>query len=283
MRLHAINDPLQMYRAFSTWPLFFAAILTAWVGLFAMALDMAASGAAAELGPGMGWTNWLALTLAGQYRALCLTLSAADPSRTGLAIIFAMWALMSIAMMAPTAVPLLKTYRDFTLANAKQAPTQGFWTMLAGYLLVWIAFAAVATVGQNTLVHAALLSTHGLSQSALLSAALLLAAGLYQFTPLKNACLTACRTPMAYFMSNWQSGPGGAFKMGLHHGAVCVGCCWALMLLAFVGGTMNLVWMGLAMTLMIIEKLSFGRYVTHPIGAMLVATSGAIAAQSLIA
>ncbi len=267
-----------MSRPISTWHLFFAGVLISWAALFVLTFDMAASGAVQELGPGMGWMDSLVLALAGQYQAICLALGNAVALHSSWWLVFAMWALMAIAMMAPTAVPLLRTYRDFTHANAEEAPESGFWLMLAGYLNVWLLFAGAASLLQQYLSSVTLLSVHGVSESTLLSSALFFVAGLYQFTDLKQACLTRCRTPLAYFISHWQRGPQGAFRMGLHHGLVCVGCCWALMLLAFVGGTMNLVWMGVAMTLMIVEKLSLGRHITIPLGISLIAAAGALAA-----
>jgi len=107
--------------------------------------------------------------------------------------------------------------------------------------------------------------------SAPLSVSLLLLAGLYQFSPMKAACLARCRSPLAFFLSEWRGGMTGALHMGLKHGLDCLGCCWALMLLAFVGGTMNLIWMALATVLMTLEKLpSFGRPLTKPVGALLI-------------
>jgi len=131
---------------------------------------------------------------------------------------------------------------------------------------------------QWVLARFGLLSAHGISVSAPLSAMLLLVAGLYQFSAIKAACLSRCRSPLAFLMSEWRDGLAGAFRMGLRHGLDCLGCCWVLMLLAFVGGTMNLIWMGLATGLMTLEKLpSIGRPLTKPVGAVLIGCAAYVA------
>ncbi|WP_419904731.1 DUF2182 domain-containing protein [Kiloniella sp.] len=194
----------------------------------------------------------------------------------------AMWSLMSLAMMAPTAVPMLKSYQDILIAGKGKVPAQAFWTLLAGYLTVWLLFSIPASGLQLLLSNLDLLSFDGTSLSGWLTAGLLTLAGVYQFTPIKEACLSKCRSPMAYFMGRWQPGVAGAYRMGLHHGAVCVGCCWALMLLGFVGGTMNPIWMFAAMVLMIIEKLpDIGRYITAPLGIALLSSAILVLCQTL--
>ena len=106
-------------------------------------------------------------------------------------------------------------------------------------------------------------------------------AGVYHFSALKLACLSRCRWPMAVLLSHWRENSVGALAMGLRHGAICVGCCWALMLIAFVGGSMNLAWMGGAMMLMIVEKLPVGCALTAPLGVVLLTAAGAVAAGAL--
>jgi predicted metal-binding membrane protein len=116
-----------------------------------------------------------------------------------------------------------------------------------------------------------------------LSAGLLLIAGAYQFTHLKAACLAKCRMPLTFFMERWAPGASRAFRMGFELGVLCFGCCWAVMALAFVGGTMNLVWMGLATLFMVMEKLpDIGRVLTRPVGCLLVLAAGATALAALI-
>jgi predicted metal-binding membrane protein len=167
-------------------------------------------------------------------------------------------------MMAPTALPALATYDDLGHTGRTN-----FGALLAGYLAVWLGFALLAAAAQMALFRADLVSAFGDSRSALLSAGLLAVAGGYQFSPLKEACLAKCRAPLTFFMQHWDE---GAWRNGLRLGLVCLGCCWALMALAFVGGVMNLAFMGLATVIMVIEKLpEAGRWLTRPLGTALLA------------
>jgi predicted metal-binding membrane protein len=190
--------------------------------------------------------------------------------RSGLFVVFFMWVLMTAAMMAPSFVPSLKTYRDLTYTEAANGRTSV--ALLAGYMLAWIGFSALAALAQLTFVRFELLGMNGASSDWRLTSVLLLAAGAYQFSPLKSACLTKCRTPMTYFMSQWRPGFAGAARMGWQLGLSCLGCCWALMSLGFIGGVMNLAWMGIATALMVVEKLpDLGRVITKPLGIVLLA------------
>lgn len=150
--------------------------------------------------------------------------------------------------------------------------------LVGGYAVVWLGFAAAAAAAQHALAGLGLLAPDGKSLSLWLTAALLLAAGLYQFSVLKSACLAKCRMPITYFLERWAPGPGRAFRMGGELGLACLGCCWALMALAFVGGTMNLLWMGAATLFMALEKLpDIGRPLTRPMGAALILAAGSAA------
>lgn len=225
------------------WLALFGAGLLLWSILFLMSVP-------AEL---------IALDQAGLLAAICNV----TPGSAGFGAGVLMWALMGGAMMLPTALPAFATYDD--LPNTDGA---GLLQLAAGYLSIWIGFAVLAAGLQTTLFEAGLIGQLGQSQSVWLTAVLLGLAGVYQFTPLKEACLSRCRAPLTFFMSHWDE---GAFRNGLRLGADCLGCCWALMLLAFVGGTMNLAFMGLAMVLMTLEKLpTIGGHITRPLGAGLV-------------
>ncbi|MEO0945840.1 MAG: DUF2182 domain-containing protein [Pseudomonadota bacterium] len=230
------------------WVVFFALVLFAWALLFLMAIP-------AEL-----------RALEGIYGAdLIAALCSGLVGTASFPTAFFMWALMSAAMMSPTALPALATYEDLTSVDqdARFAP------LMAGYLTIWLGFSAFAAVLQVALFEAGLIGALGQSLSVTLTSALLVGAGLYQFSTLKEACLSRCRRPLTFFMQHWAEGP---FRNGLRLGADCLGCCWALMLLAFVGGTMNLTFMGLAMVLMTLEKLpDIGRYLTKPVGGLLIA------------
>ncbi len=259
------------------WLAFFALVTGAWAWLFAMAALGLGHEPAAALGPGMGWSEPVLSQLSRWLGAHPHHLGSAH---TSLPMLMLMWSLMSIAMMAPTAVPMLAAYRHLADGNPRELAVTGFWTLCAGYLAVWVVFSMLMAIAQHGFAAAGLLTDLGVSTSLALSATLLAAAGLYQFSSVKHACLSRCRSPMAYFLANWKDGSRGAWQMGLHHGAICVGCCWALMALAFVGGTMNLAWMGLAMVFMVVEKLAIGRWLTLPMGAALLIAALIAAARA---
>lgn len=232
------------------WIALYGAILVAWGALYMMALPSELR----ELGAVYGAEFWA---------SLCVV----TPDAAGYFRILAMWALMSAAMMAPTALPAFATYED--LGHSVQI---SFSRLVLGYFIVWLGFSVVAAALQMALFQIGLVSAIGQSASGLFSAALLLIAGLYQFSTLKEACLSKCRMPLTFFMEHFEEGP---LRNGLRLGLVCLGCCWALMLLGFVGGVMNLAFMALATVIMAIEKLSFiGRYVTRPMGYGLILASG---------
>lgn len=177
-------------------------------------------------------------------------------SAGAIAVTFAMWTVMMAAMMLPSAAPAILLYGALVRkSGARGTVLPGVWIFAGGYLLIWTGFSAVAAALQTLLEHAALLTPAMTSASAVLSALALIAAGVYQLTPLKQACLGKCRNPLEFFMMHWRAGPGGAVGMGLLHGVYCVGCCWALMLLLFVAGVMNLLWVALIAAFVFVEKL----------------------------
>jgi predicted metal-binding membrane protein len=189
----------------------------------------------------------------------------------------AMWWTMMIAMMVPSAAPTILLYervRRHALAQAQRpdglVPSAVF---ASGYLLVWLLFSILATGLHAVLQTNALVSTAWMSSTnRLMSAALLIAAGLYQLTPLKAACLNQCRAPAAFLSRYWRPGATGALRLGALHGAYCVGCCWALMALLFVGGVMNLAWIAALALLVMAEKLlPAGVWVGRAAAAILIA------------
>jgi predicted metal-binding membrane protein len=152
-----------------------------------------------------------------------------------------------------------------------------------GYALVWVAGSALGAAAQLALSRVGVLAADGSSLSVWLTVALLVAAGLYQLSILKAACLAKCRMPLTYFMGRWAPGLPRALSMGAELGLICFGCCWALMALAFVGGTMNLVWMGLATLFMVLEKLpQLGRPLTRPAGFALIGAGVLLALRTLL-
>jgi predicted metal-binding membrane protein len=176
---------------------------------------------------------------------------------TEFALRLAMWAVMMVAMMVPTAAPMTLLYAAVARkAAARHNPLPSTFIFVAGYIAMWAIFSVVATIAQHALDQAALLSPLMVSTSPGLGAALLIAAGVYQLTPLKNACLRNCRAPAHFLSRHWRAGSLGAFRMGLRLGTYCVGCCWILMALLFVGGVMNLLWIAAIAVFVLLEKSS---------------------------
>lgn len=171
-------------------------------------------------------------------------------------MMFLMWAIMMIGMMLPSVVPTVLIYSAVARKSARQetpvAPTGAF---VSGYVAIWIGFSSVATLLQMGLDQAGLLSPMMVSKSTVLGACLLIIAGIYQWLPLKDKCLHQCRSPVDFISTHWQTGTLGAFKMGISHGGYCLGCCWALMALLFVGGVMNLLWIAGITLFVLLEKV----------------------------
>lgn len=207
----------------------FAATLAAWVAIGL--LHPAASGA-----------DWFAALC----RAAALPAGAAWPG------LVAMWVLMSVAMMLPTAAPAIDIYVRLSrrIPAARAAHVAGF---AGGFVLAWSALALIAG-GLQAVASAPLAAWATTLPPNWPAGVILILAGTYQLTPVKQACLTLCRNPMTFFMSQWKEGIDGAVRMGFHHGAICIGCCWAMMGLMLIGGAMNLAWMAALGLMMLAEK-----------------------------
>lgn len=192
---------------------------------------------------------------------------------------FVMWAVMMAAMMLPGAVPMVLLYGQLvTRGDPSVAPRRTVIFVLA-YLLTWAGYSLGATATQWGLQVALVLSPMGAITSPWVTSALLVGAGAYQLTPIKDACLSRCRSPFGFLTAEWRGGDRGALIMGLRHGSFCVGCCWALMALAFVGGTMNLVWMAVLTVVVTVEKVvPRGDTVARVLGASLICGGLAYAA-----
>lgn len=187
-------------------------------------------------------------------------------------LVFIMWTVMMFAMMTPSAAPMVLMYSKINRQRAAQLkPGLGTALFFLGYLLVWTAFSAMATLAQGGIHAATLLSPMMETTSPVLGGIILIAAGVFQFTPLKHACLSHCRTPFGFFMAEWREGSLGTLVMGLRHGAFCVGCCWLIMALLFVAGVMNLLWIAVIAAYVLVEKLlPGGRKVSWGIGALMI-------------
>ena len=184
--------------------------------------------------------------------------------------VFAMWAVMMVGMMAPSATPMILMYARVARQGASTgkpfAPTGWF---AAGYFLVWTGFSLAATTVQWGLERAALLDSRMASASNVLGGVVLIVAGAYQWTPLKDVCLAQCQSPLQFLMRHggFRGDVPGCLLLGLRHGGYCVGCCWVLMALLLVGGVMNVLWIALLALLVLLEKLTrFGRWVARTAG-----------------
>ena len=225
--------------------------LVSWLWIAVMARDM--------YGPMTGASAWM-MTSRWDTRHL--------------ALLWAMWAVMMAGMMLPSASPMLLLYGAMARRSVEgaTASSRRIYAFAAGYFAVWTCFSLGATALQRLLANLLIVSPMMEVTSPVFGALLLLTAGLYQLTPAKLACLRACQSPLGFLMSRWRAGPAGAFRMGLEHGALCVGCCWALMLLLFVGGVMNLAVIAALTVLVAFEKLTpFGARGARISGGLLMA------------
>ncbi len=197
---------------------------------------------------------------------------------------FVMWSVMMVAMMVPTAIPAISLFTTLTSRrHPTQDPTVTTAIYIGGYIAVWVGYSVFAALTQWALTRAMLMSPMAGSSSVTVSALILLGAGVYQFTPLKDACLTQCRSPLAFFMAEWRDGGRGAFVLGLRQGAYCVTCCWSLMTIMFAVGVMNLAAMALLTVFMLAEKVAPPKWrVNRTAGAALIAWSAWIGFGSWI-
>jgi predicted metal-binding membrane protein len=223
--------------------------LVSWMWIVVMARDM--------YGPMTGASAWMMTAIWDVPHLLLL---------------WAMWAVMMAAMMLPSASPMLLLYGVVARRSQHATAARHIYALAAGYLMVWTVFSLGATTVQRALVALLLVSPMMEITKPAVGATLLLVAGLYQLTPLKRACLGRCQSPLGFLVSRWRTGFSGAFTMGLEHGAYCVGCCWALMLLLFAGGVMNLTVIAALTALVAFEKLApFGMYSARISGVLLMA------------
>lgn len=196
------------------------------------------------------------------------------------ALLLAMWVVMMIGMMIPSATPMILLYAQVARkAERENRPLSPTGLFVFGYVVVWTLFSVAATATQWGLDELALLSPMMVATSPALGAGLLIAAGLYQMTPWKDACLRHCRAPAEFLSSHWRRGRAGALRMGFEHGAYCLGCCWVLMTLLFVGGVMNLLWIGAITLFVLLEKAApMGQAAARFSGVALIATGVAVMA-----
>ena len=232
------------------------------------------SGPLASLGPGMGLLDRLPRALdiicRPEFGVAAMHHGGFDAS--GLALVALMWGAMTLAMMLPSAAPMIFTYAEIAdTAALKGEKIVSPFMLAAGYLVVWFGFAAAATVLQLELARLMLLDAGMASASGLFSGAIFIGAGVYQFSALKHSCLRQCQAPFPFFFANWATTPRGVFRLGLRQGLYCVGCCWAMMLVMFAVGVMNVIWMAALGMVMTIEKIGSGKRFTYAVGVVLIA------------
>ncbi len=261
-----------------------------WLYLALLIAGMGGPGSA--LGPGMGALDLLPRTI----QALCsptfglahfgmpdgefgLTWGAG-----GFALVALMWGAMALAMMLPSAAPMILTYAEIAdTAARKGEPIVSPFVLAAGYTMVWLGFAGAATLAQFAFTRAALIDASMASASGLFSGAIFIAGGLYQFSALKDACLRQCQHPFPFFFSHWATTRRGVFRLGVKQGLYCAGCCWAMMMVMFAVGVMNVIWMAALGMVMTIEKIGSGRRFSNVVGAALIAIGLAFVLSALAA
>ena len=232
-RMPTILESALRYDRAATVVLVILAPLVSWMWIVVMARDM--------YGPMTGASAWM---MTGRWDAPHLLL------------LWAMWAVMMTGMMLPSASPMLLLYGAVARRSAPAFAGRRIYAFAAGYVIVWTVFSLGATALQRALASLLLVSSMMEITSPAVGATLLVVAGLYQLTPIKLACLRTCQSPLGFLMSRWRDGLSGAFRMGFQHGAYCVGCCWALMLLLFAGGVMNLTVIAALTAFVAFEKLA---------------------------
>jgi len=187
---------------------------------------------------------------------------------------FVMWSVMMVGMMSPTVAPVLLLFAGTSAGRAERGASPALVTFGLGYITVWVGFSLCAALAQWGLHEAALLSPAMSASSSRLAGAILIGAGLYQLTPLKGSCLSHCQSPLGFIMSHWREGKSGAFQMGFRHGVYCLGCCWALMLVLFVVGVMNLAWVAVIGAFILLEKIGPSGAVVSRIGGVVMIAVG---------
>lgn len=251
-----------------------AAVLLSWASLGALAIGAAQVGLPAQGGPGDALLRLMpALPLpdwAARFLSLCVT--PAGSGTGSFLLLWSMWVLMSVAMMLPSAAPMIRTYCEIAdTGRAKGEPVVHPLVLVAGYLSVWLvaaaAFAAVSLAARN-------------GMNVFAAPAALAVAGLYQFSALKEACLKKCRNPFAILFARWSDRPARIFRLGAEQGVWCLGCCWALMLVMFAVGVMNIFWMALIGLFTIVEKQLRGRLPSRIAGALLLVWAAALLVAS---
>ena len=232
------------------WLSFFLLIILSWLYLFNMSATM-----------GFDWTGKIVMDMSMNSMDMSYMVS--------LKMLFSMWSIMMLAMMLPTMVPTFLTYQD--LIKSAHGTWGGWVGLLLGYIIMWTIFSLSIAYLQVFLMNTKFINNEGIIKSVWLVPALVILVGAFQFTKIKDFCHGVCITPFNYFIKKWKNGLLGGVKMGLGLGLFCIGCCWGFMILAFVMGYMNFIWMGLVTLIVILEKLpQIGVITKKPLGILLI-------------
>jgi predicted metal-binding membrane protein len=262
--------------------------LLSWIYILMLIWQMDHGMSSASAGPASG------MSMAGmdmgnmdmQHMAMTGMTALETPGFADLPVLLLMWSVMMIGMMTPSAAPMILLYaRVARQAAAKGQPLAATSWFAGGYLLAWIGFSILASVAQIWLQRQALLTPTMDSSNRLFSAFLMLAAGLFQWGPLKDACLTECRMPLRFIQRHggFRREASQSLRLGFVHGSYCVGCCWALMALLFVGGVMNMLWIaGLSILVLLEKMMPLGRSIARVIGVALFLGGGWMLISELV-
>ncbi len=267
-------------------------IAVGWLYLSAMASAAGIGGTFAALGPGMAVFDTLAdrfglervafpvLSSSGALAAL-MAVCAVHPAAWGVEealLHFGMWLAMALAMMLPTAAPMLRTYSEIADTAAGQGRRVVSPLILAaGYIAVWSGFSVMATGLHWVLGSAGMIGNGATPANVAVAAVIVAGAGIYQFLPLKAACLVKCANPFPFLFANWTERATGVFRLGVRQGVYCLGCCWALMLVMFAVGVINLLWIAGLAAVMTAEKIVGRAWFSRAIGAVLLMWSAVLA------
>ena len=229
---------------------------------------------------GLAWLYLFSMTTGMEAMGEAMLSARATPwTWADFLLMFLMWAIMMVGMMLPSATPMILLFATVTTRRRSQGePGTPPGIFASGYIAAWSAFSLAATILQWGLHRAGLLSPMMSTTSALLGGTVLVAAGIYQWTPFKTSCLRHCQSPLHFISTHWRNGTVGAFRMGWTHGLYCLGCCWVLMCLLFVGGIMNLLWIAGLAVFVLVEKVWPHRFVPLLSGAGLVIWGGLVVA-----
>jgi predicted metal-binding membrane protein len=212
---------------------------------------------------------------------LCRPTSASSIEFAEFALVATMWSAMTLAMMLPSAAPMILTYAEIAdTAAHKSEPVVSPFILSFGYAAIWIAFALLAASLQVALASTGLNGENGSDAASRVAGILFLVAGLYQFSSLKQSCLRACQRPFPFFFANWRTTARGVFGLGLRQGLHCLGCCWAMMLLMLITGVMNVVWMAGLGLIMTLEKMTSTPRLSRILGVIFIAIGIAILATT---